>query len=303
MNFLINGEFVETSVCGSFAPSFNYAPQSVPVPSASLGVVMADCVRSKVAAQRRACYVKSLTYYLGRFTRGRETLPISVVRTEDVESWLAKFTDASSRQTWLNRVNTLFSYATKREIIARNPCDKIERVVIDHKTPDVLTVEQADQLLRHVVKYKHSQLATLVLGLFAGLRPGEVGRITWDAVNLDAAQIAISAAASKVRRRRVVTLQPNAVAWLRLAKELNALLPPSEQSTRRFRRQWAKVLGFKGGWPADILRHTAATHMLAATGDAGKVATQLGNSIAVLHRHYFGVTQPDEAKIFWSIMP
>lgn len=308
MLFLIDGNVVESSTVGASLAASGFsvnAPSAIP-PSPvgpTLAKAVEDCLAAKVAANRRICYTRSLRHYLGRFIKGRETQPVSAVTRSDVEAWLAKFPGASSRQTWLNRVNSLFSYCVDKEILERNPCSKIDRITIDHGTPRILTNAQCETLLRHVVKNKPTQLAYLVLGLFAGLRPGECTRTGWDSVNLNAGQVTIEARASKVRRRRVVALQPNAVAWLKLAKELNALLPPSEQSTRRFRRHWAKVLGFSNGWPSDILRHTAASQLLALTSDAGKVATMLGNSIAILHRHYFGITQPDDAAKFWAIMP
>lgn len=309
MLFFANGTLMDCSSAGvAFAPPAGGFPVCPGAPVApvhsgpTLAAVVADCCASKEAAHRRPVYVKSLRGYLARFIRGRESVPVAVVTLADVEAYLSQFPHAGSRATQLNRLNTLFSYALRREIIAKNPCTRIERVSIERGAPSVLTVEQCETLLRHVAGNKPTQLAFLVLGLFAGLRPMEIARTGWPAVNLDAATVTVDAAASKVRRRRLVTLQPNAVAWLQLAKDRKALLPPSEQSARRFRRQWAKVLGFKG-WPADILRHTAASNLLALTGDAGKTATSLGNSISILHRHYVGLIQPADAARFWAITP
>jgi hypothetical protein len=60
------------------------------------------------------------------------------------------------------------------------------------------------------------------------------------------------------------------------------------------------------GWPAwkkDVLRHSAATYWLASEPDANRVAMELGNSPAVLFKHYRELVSDDEAKEFWALLP
>jgi hypothetical protein len=52
-----------------------------------------------------------------------------------------------------------------------------------------------------------------------------------------------------------------------------------------------------------VLRHTAASHWLAAWQDAGKVAHELGNSAGILLRHYRELVPRAESEKFWSITP
>jgi len=60
------------------------------------------------------------------------------------------------------------------------------------------------------------------------------------------------------------------------------------------------------GWPAwkkDVLRHSAASYWLASDPDAGKIAMELGNSPAVLLKHYRELVSDEQAKAFWELTP
>jgi hypothetical protein len=58
-----------------------------------------------------------------------------------------------------------------------------------------------------------------------------------------------------------------------------------------------------GGWPANILRHTAASYWLALTGDVRKCATMFGNSPKVFSSHYNGLATPEDARRFFCPQP
>ena len=103
--------------------------------------VIAELIASKTRSNRRAVYLKSLQYYLERFAAKHADLPS--VTSDDVENWLAQSKSDYSRQTWLNRISTLFSFAVRRGYIDKNPCDRIDRVTIDRSAPCILTVEQS----------------------------------------------------------------------------------------------------------------------------------------------------------------
>ena len=56
-------------------------------------------------------------------------------------------------------------------------------------------------------------------------------------------------------------------------------------------------------WDHDLLRHTAASMLLARDRDAGKVAEQLGHSPAILLRHYRELVSDEAAARYWKVSP
>ena len=68
-----------------------------------------------------------------------------------------------------------------------------------------------------------------------------------------------------------------------------------------------KGMGFKPQkpvkWKQNGLRHSAASYWFAGCNDAGRVAGYLGNSAAVIHRHYRELVTPADAVKWFSIVP
>ena len=100
----------------------------------------------------------------------------------------------------------------------------------------------------------------------------------------------------------IVYGEPNALEFIRFAKQKAARLPIKRMTRRRYLDHAEKVLGFDV-WPQDCLRHTAASYMLALRKDSGLVADRLGNSPGILLRHYRELVKPEDCLAFWSIRP
>jgi len=274
------------------------------LPAVKTETVIEELITAKTRANRRAIYLKSLRHYLGRFAAKFPEL--TSVISDDVENWMSKFKSDSSRQTWLFRISTLFSFAVRHGYVEKNPCDRIDRITIDRGEPAILTVKQSRQLLAtcppRIKPY-------LILGMFAGIRPDEIQRMKWQDINLDTETVKVD---GKTRRRRIVPLEPIAVEllkgctfpvdyqWAGITRTSPDGVAPSPSTVRRWkRREGRRVLG--GRWRPDILRHTAASYMLALHQDAGKIAFRLGNSPQILMTHYSNPVPLEDAKAFWTI--
>lgn len=258
----------------------------------NLGALVVELLKSKRIAGRREVYIASLSNYLLRFAKGREDLPASRITVQDVDAYLSGLS-GHNRATHLNRISTLFSYAVRRGYIASNPCDRIERATIDRQTPRILTPDEA----RHLYELcPESVRPYLVLCLYAGIRPDESRRLMWSDVDLAERRVTINAAASKVRARRLVPLEDIAVELLKRHPDKTGPIAPSVSTVRRFKRAARSVVG---KWPADLLRHTAASYLLAKHENAGKVALWLGNSVQILLTHYQGLATKAAAEQFY----
>jgi site-specific recombinase XerD len=264
-----------------------------------LGEAVAECVEVKRVARCRPRYLEALAGHLGAFARGREMLPCHAITALDIEAWLdgrqvAPITKAGN----LRRLGTLFAHAKRRGWVTVNPVDQVERVHVEAKIPEIFTPERVAECLAIVRAKLPSFLPWVVLAVFAGIRPEELDRLSWANVELERGLVTVDAAASKVRRRRLVNLHPTAVAWLRLGGDL----PLPVWKRRQMLQVLRDELGLKA-WPQDVLRHSAASYMLARDEDAAKVALQLGNSPAVLFQHYRELVSKEAAAAFWGLLP
>lgn len=274
-----------------------------PPTSPGLAVAIAQLVAAKRASQLRPAYIASLETYLGAFARGRESKPVGSFTPDDIRQWFdARKEKPGTMASNIGRLSSLFAYAVRRGWLPGNPVDGVERPRLEGRTPQILTVRQAARLLVFIRRRHPRGLAWFVLALLAGIRPEECDRLTWVAVDLREGIVTIDAAASKVRRRRIVHLQPAAAAWLKIARQEGGELPLAHVTRRRYLRAARERLGWTA-WPQDILRHTCASYLLALWQDAGRVASELGNSAGILLRHYRELVRRVDAERFWALIP
>ena len=225
---------------GGFAQTFvSLAPPALAaVPSPVLKPIMLrDAIDATIAEKQRlnlrGSYVKSLGHYLRSFARQREERLLHTISSEEIEDWFAQRGEPpSGRISNTGRLSAMFSLGIRRKWCVENPTRALDKPAVDRKTPEIITVEQAAELLRFTSRRKPRYVAWLALALFAGIRPKELDRLSWDDVRLADQSVVIDAAASKVRARRAVDLHPVAVRWLK-------------------RLHWRE-------WHQDVLRHSAA---------------------------------------------
>jgi len=277
------------------------AARPQPKPAPLLRDAVRLCLEAKSQQNLRERYLSSLESYLQRFAARFVGMTVADVTTELLEEWFKERGEPpSSRNANRGRLSALFSFSKRRGWLWDNPCDCLERPRLERKAPEILSPEQAELLLKTVRQHWPDSLAHVVLLLLAGVRPDEALRLRWDDIRLDGANptVTISAAASKVRQRRIVKLMPSAVAWLRLGGKL----PISRMTRKRLVWRMRQTLSFED-WPRDILRHTAASYLLAHTESPGRVSMMLGNSEKILRVHYVELVTAEDATKFWAIMP
>lgn len=249
---------------------------------------------AKENSNRRPRYIASLRFYLLQFAKNREDRDISGFETRDIEAWMSRYKGAFSRRTWLSRLSPLFSFAVRRGWIASNPCDRVERVQVDITAPVILTPTQATNLMQVV---SSTCRPYVILAMYAGIRPEEITRMEWSAINLETGTVKVD---GKTRRRRIVQLEPKAAALLAGCPLKTGKVAPSTSTMRRCKARAVKALCLPK-WPQDLLRHTFASYALALHKDAGKVATMMGNSSSVLLTHYHEPVSENDCAEFWKI--
>lgn len=255
-----------------------------------------ECISSKRAANLRPYYVKELNRVLRKFSSATGKA-ISELTVQDVEAWLGTFKTPGGRNTAISRLCALFTFAFRRGYIEINPMHRIDRARRDLPVPRILTPDEALGLMAATQARCPEMLGYVSLGLYAGIRPNELTRLDWSSVDVARGLVRIDAAASKVRRRRFVHLEPLALHWVKQCARLGPVAPKQIQ---RRRKRLCRKIGWPA-WPHDILRHTAASYLLALHRDAGKVALMLGNSPGILLTHYHELVSPEDCARFWQI--
>ena len=136
----------------------------------------------------------------------------------------------------------------------------------------------------------------------AGLRQQEVMRLTWEDVFRVPGQIEITAAKSKTRSRRLVTMVPALSAWLRPFRNKKGPLWTQHRDT--FHAQFAalrethKIPARKNG-----LRHGFCTFHFALHSNENLTAAQAGHTPGMVHSNYKALSTRKQALAWFAVKP
>jgi integrase len=163
-------------------------------------------------------------------------------------------------------------------------------------------LEAADDTLRPLV----------AIGGLAGLRTAEMLRLDWAEVWRVPGHIEITAGKSKTRQRRLVEICPTLAAWLapfRTSKAGSVWSGAEKTFQEHFTAlcEDAKVES-KGKKVAvtrktNGLRHSFCSFHFALHSNENLTAAQAGNSPAMVHNHYKGLTTKAEARMWFAVKP
>lgn len=260
------------------------------------GELVRDFLLHKARAGRSDRYLRQLRASLGPWVQGRSRRDAAQITTRDLEEWIEDRGGAArTRKGFMGDLRTLFAWAVRRGILTSNPAAALEAPrASGEREIHIHTPDQVSRVLRAAYAQDKAVGRHLAIRYFAGIRSAEAHRIREDAILLDRGMIEVSAARSKTRSRRLVTIQPALRAFLALGGELRPLSP----NTIRSALKPSKV-----EWSHNVTRHTFVSYHLACFGSAGRTAMEAGHAEAVLFRHYRALVTTDSAEAFWALRP
>lgn len=249
---------------------------------------------------------------LGTITRAMKALcsffpdqPVSQFTGEQLLPFLDQ--GEPTLKTYNNRrslVFNFFKHAVRHGWSAENPVEKTPYYRVHHRrgSAQTMTADRAAALMAFLETYAGGALVPyFALCLFAGVRPcfktGEISKLRPESVRLDTGAIHIEPDVSKVKMKRVVTLQPNLAAWL-------SAYPLSRYPIRPLNLPHLHRAVFtKFVLSHDILRHTFISMFVAKFRSVGEAALQAGNSEDVIRKFYLDLKSPAEGERFFAIVP
>jgi hypothetical protein len=232
---------------------------------------------------------------------------VATVEKSEIEGYLAGYT-GRNQLNHLRALSNFFRFSAKIGAIGNVPTTGID---ISFRRSRVAYLESkvfADLLCKACEQNESDILAWLVLGGFLGLRPFEAYHAYWSGVKWETSEFRVEAEWSKTRLSRVLPIQSSAMEWLRVAYDLRKraerILPNHNTYTHRF-VAWRETNHDMAFWRGkqDILRHSYGTHRMAILRNAHQVAEEMGNSVAIVRRHYDAVLEPSKAAAWWEIYP
>ncbi len=281
----------------------------------TLAEVAQEFLKSRAAMGVRSRTLTQYESYLR--TIGERFGPQSIheVRRGEIEDWLSESEwSKRTRNNYVSTLSTLFLFARDRDYCAENPAEKVPRAILDDTPPGILTVKEAAALL-DVTRDKDSEmLAYVAIGLFAGLRRSELCALEWSEIDRKARTIEVKGVKAKTRQRRIVSVSGALSAWLAVASKTPRPAPSRNEDVcgERLKNLYSQERDESGAilheaivspWPHNALRHSFGSYHYARHRDENQTAAEMGNSPAMVFRHYRAVVTPDAAAKFWNLLP
>ena len=276
-----------------------YAKTRQTVVKKPVSEIVTELLEVKKARRGSKRYLEDLRSRLNNFAADFKKNAADVT-TAEIQAWLdRKQLAAQTYQNFRRVIHLFFEFSVARGYASENPAAKVESVEIRGGKTEIFTPDQITKLLSAAPT---DFLPSLAIGAFAGLRSAEIERLEWSDIDFTARCIKVTADKAKTASRRVVPLADNLAAWLAMHPDRTGKIWKGTHDAF-YAAQEATAEASGVAWKANALRHSYASYRFALTGDAGRVAGELGNSAAVVHKHYRELVTPDNAAKWFKIQP
>lgn len=239
---------------------------------------------------------------------------ITEVTTAQIEAWLRGIgAKPRNRNNYARAITTLFNFAKRSgylPIDCASVAEHLTRAKNVAGATEIFTTEEISTGLDRLFRFKPEYIPFLALAAFSGVRTAELLRLTWGDIDLNGKIIEVAAEKSKTSLRRHIPIQPNLLKWLEPFSQRKGLVCPTAKIQRYVRRWLSKEIKNSDGtveagipWHDNGLRHSYGSYRLPIVKSAAELALEMGNSPAMIFRHYRELVKPAEAQKYWAIMP
>ena len=224
------------------------------------------------------------------------------IRKNDIETILKQHpVTNNTRKKYLTFVRMFFKWvlAEDRGYIVTNPAIGI-KFRPDKFEKKFYQMEILKEFFRQLAEKYPQLIGYYSVLLFAGLRPSEGARIKWKHFNFSTNELHVVNGKTDARH---ILLEPVAIEWAKWHRKhspKDALFVP-EKNLFNLEREARGLV--KDDWIANGLRHTFATFYNSLKKDYHVVAWYMGNSTAMIKKHYAQTISSEQLNQFWNLTP
>ena len=226
------------------------------------------------------CYKSYVSYFLNYVKKYPDELTC-----QDVREFLLTKKKEGLKSSTLNLYNSAIRFFYRNVLHIIWDDTTVPRMIIDHKLPTVLTIEEVEQLLDVTddLKYK-AMFATMYS---SGMRVSEVIHLHYDDISRTNMQIHVRDTKNRMDRYTILSkrnLEILTEYWLKKGRPRGILFPNkftgeylTVSTVEQVIRRSAKEAELPVGTTPHCLRHSFATHLMEAGVDTRNIQVLLGH--------------------------
>lgn len=275
--------------------------------------ITVEAVVKKFLAAKTAAGIKTAENHAHIFadlTRDFGAHDLDTISALMLDKWLARWEHPSTRNTFRKHLVALWRWSQKKGYLSRElktEAENTERAVEAPLVPGIIDAPTFGRLLEFF-RIKHPEyLSALALAGFCGLRRSEIHAQRWEDVNLAEGHLKVSKAKRGTPSRRLVTLCPALIAWLKLEANRKGAICDN-LAVDRIRKIATGATDESGArvfadMPENCFRHAFISHRVAATGDVARTSLEAGNSPDMIRKHYMELVTRSEGEAWFALVP
>lgn len=205
-----------------------------------------------------------------------------------------------AKNTYVLNFKQFFAWCMDQRWCAVNPFAAIKNEPVKRReAPEIYTPEEAQKLIKAAIAHPDvGLLAYYTLGLFAGVRVSELGRVHWSMIDLPAKELRLVGKLTKTYHPRTLQLSDTVVEKLKLVENKAGPIIAVSPKRRRARLHKLAEVHFRNNG----LRHSFASYHAKIHKNATWLQEIMGQKTAnVLFDHYIAATKPEDAKAYFEI--
>jgi integrase len=273
--------------------------------------------------------LSDMRYRTSRFAENFGSLQAHEISATHIRKFLDSAESPASSRNHYKVLSVLFKFAKERRIIAINPLDEIKRPDVGHTEPGIYQPDEFRRLLETADNDFPELLPFVAVSGFAGLRAAELiamytgeETLQWSDVLWDKRLIHVRPEVAKTTKRksgdrRYIPMEPALIDWLTPHRKESGTVAPYAESWFRKLLRGHKQEPEEGDAPSSFglfrlanvqtvdngLRHSFASYWLARSGKEGfgSLARIMGNSEAIVRKHYVEILTPDTGENWFGI--
>lgn len=257
-------------------------------------------------------YFKDLCHQVERFGEAFQSRAMFSLTENEVSNWILSLDCmAKAKNAYLAAIKQVFAYCKLPTV------EKILPMKLPELEVTYYTIEEVRKILEHN-RPKEGTLesrvfAVVVMSLFCGLRQSElVIHMSWENINPLLEEKGDSQIFTRGKTGgRHANLPEIAKKWLRLIpveRRYGALFKTNSEDVYDIEGAFTKSFR-RIGLPTDVkakknaLRHSWGVYYVSLNKDFNQASFLMGNSPAILQKHYFKSILQKDALIYWELSP
>jgi integrase len=222
------------------------------------------------------------------------------ITAADLENILT-IKNPTTRNGAITHWQVFFNWCLKQGWLSNNQSLALRKSRPSEPPKGILSPEQAEALLRAAEELDVLLVPYLAIGLFAGVRPAELCRMTDKSIVGE--YIRLTGKETKTADARTIPIRKNLAQWLEKYPPKANIAPLSHHWMSIHLGKLKDKAKIKP-WPSDCMRHSFATYAYELEKDASKISSEMGHhGTDIFFRHYRAMAHPGDGKKFFDICP